>query len=195
MKRRDFLKLGGLAASSTLLAGCVMPRPRSYYVPYVEQPEEMLPGVADWYATVCGQCEAGCGLMARVIEGRAVKLEGNPAHPVNRGKLCAMGQSGLQLLYNPDRVRGPMVRDGDRGKASFKPISWNDALSQLAQRLAPQVGKGTVAMVTRPLNGTLGLVLDRFARAVGGRAPVTLDIQGEETLIAGLRDRLGMDRP
>ncbi len=195
MKRRDFLKLGGLAASSTLLSACTVPRPRSYYVPYVEQPEDVLPGVDNWYATACGQCEAGCGIMARVIEGRAVKLEGNPAHPVNRGKLCAMGQSGLQVLYHPDRVRGPMRRKGDRGQASFEPIKWDDALSLLAQRLVPEVGKGTVTLVSRPLNGTLGLVLDRFARAAGGRGPVTLDIQGQETLVAGLRDRLGMDRP
>lgn len=195
MKRRDFLKLGGLAASSSLLAGCVMPRPRSYYVPYVEQPEEVLPGVGDWYASACGQCEAGCGLMARVIEGRAVKLEGNPAHPLNHGKLCAMGQSGLQTLYNPDRVRGPMQRKGERGQGAFTPMAWNDALSRLVEQLAPHVGKGTIAVATRPLSGTQGLVLDRFSRAVGGRAPITLDIQGTETLVAGLRDRLGMDRP
>ncbi len=192
MKRRDFLKLGSLTASTAVLGACAKPQPRETYVTYVEQPEDIIPGVSDWYATTCTMCAANCGLMARVVDARVVKLEGNPRHPVNQGKICALGQSGLQVLYNPDRVRQPMKRKGDRGKGDFEPISWDEALSTLATRL--QESAAASAFMAMPLNGTLGLVIDRFSRVVSGRGPVTFDIQGRETLAAGLKASLGGDR-
>jgi anaerobic selenocysteine-containing dehydrogenase len=192
MKRREFLKLSSLTASTAVLGACAKPQPKETYVPYVEQPEEFIPGVPDWYATTCTMCSANCGLMARVVDGRVVKLEGNPGHPVNQGKLCALGQSGLQVLYNPDRVRQPMKRRGERGQGDFEPISWDEALSSLATRLR-QDGAAS-AFMARPLNGTKGLVIDRFSRAVNGRGPVTLEIEGSETLKAGLSAALGSDR-
>lgn len=192
MKRRDFLKLSSLTASTAVLGACAMPQPKETYVPYVEQPEDMIPGVSDWYATTCTMCAAHCGLTARVIDGRTVKLEGNPAHPVNQGKLCALGQSGLQVLYHPDRLRQPMKRTGDRGAGQFEPVTWDEALATLATRL--RQSSRNMAFMAMPLNGTLGLVIDRFTRAVSGRGPVTLDIQGRETLSAGLLASLGVDR-
>ncbi len=64
---------------------------------------------------VCRLCAGGCGLVARVVDGRVVKLDGNLFHPINQGKLCPKGQAGLQALYDPDRIKGPMRRDGERG--------------------------------------------------------------------------------
>jgi len=192
MKRREFLKLSSLTASTAVLGACAKPQPKEIYVSYVEQPEESFPGVPDWYATTCTMCAANCGLMARVIDGRVVKLEGNPSHPVNQGKLCALGQSGLQVLYNPDRIRTPMKRRGDRGAGDFEAISWDEALSTLATRLR-QSGTST-AFMAMPLNGTRGLVIDRFSRAVSGRGAVTFDIEGRETLSAALSASLGSER-
>lgn len=192
MKRREFLKLTSLTASTAVLGACAKPQPEETYVTYVEQPEDFIPGVPDWYATTCTLCSANCGLLARVIDGRVVKLEGNPTHPVNRGKLCALGQSGLQVLYNPDRVRQPMKRRGERGAGDFEPISWDEALSTLATRLR-ESGR-EVAFMAMPLNGTRGLVIDRFTRAVSGRSPITFEIEGRETLRAGLAASLGSDR-
>ena len=60
-------------------------------------------------ATTCGQCPAGCGITVRVHEGRAVKIEGTRDHPINGGGLGPKGQAGLQLLYHPDRIRGPLL--------------------------------------------------------------------------------------
>ncbi len=76
-------------------------------MPYLVQSEDLVPGLPTWYASTCTECAAGCGLHVKTREGRAVKLEGNPAHPVNAGTLCARGQAGLQGLYNPGRARGP----------------------------------------------------------------------------------------
>ena len=87
-------------------------------VPYLVQSEDQVPGVATWYASTCTECAAGCGVHVRTREGRAVKLEGNPEHPVNQGKLCSRGQAALQGLYNPGRHQGrrwPAARRDVRG--------------------------------------------------------------------------------
>jgi anaerobic selenocysteine-containing dehydrogenase len=97
LTRREFLKI---AAAATAATGLV-PTARSLVIePFINPPEEVLPGQATWYASTCRQCPAGCGIVVRTINGRAKKIEGNPVHPLNRGKLCARGQAGLQVLYN-----------------------------------------------------------------------------------------------
>src|SRR4030065_185646 len=112
LSRREFLKI---AAGATAITGCT-PAARSVVLePYFQPPEELLPGEANWYASTCRQCAAGCGIIVRVINGRARKIEGNPLHPLNRGKLCARGQAGLQVLYNPDRLRNAVRQTGGRG--------------------------------------------------------------------------------
>jgi anaerobic selenocysteine-containing dehydrogenase len=63
-----------------------------------------------YVASTCLQCPAGCGIAVRVVSGRAVKIEGNPLHPINRGSICPKAHYGLQIVYDPDRVKGPMVK-------------------------------------------------------------------------------------
>ena len=108
ISRRDFLKLASVGAATTaVLTGC---GPASRYVqrePYSKMPEYTYNGLSTYYATTCRECAAGCGLIVRTMQGRAHKVEGNPNHPVNRGKTCSRAQTTLQGLYNPDRVRGP----------------------------------------------------------------------------------------
>src|SRR5574342_501485 len=111
VSRRRFLKVLGVAGGGTLAATACGSQSPEKLIPYLIPVEDQIPGVATWYATTCRECPAGCGVHARVREGRAVKLEGNPDHPINRGKLCSRGQAALQGLYNPDRARGPMARN------------------------------------------------------------------------------------
>jgi anaerobic selenocysteine-containing dehydrogenase len=85
--------------------------------------------------STCGLCAAGCGIRVRVVEGRAVKVEGNPNSPINRGRLCARGQAALELLYHPDRVPGPLCRAGARGENRWLPLSWDEAIARLAAEL------------------------------------------------------------
>lgn len=165
VKRRTFMKALGLTAAGTLLPGC--DKEIRHLVPYVLPDEEIVPGVAHWYASTCGECSAGCGVIVRVMEGRAKKIEGNPNHPVNRGKLCAHGQAALQRLYNPDRLRGPLHRIGARSQGTLAPTSWDQGLQELAERL--RKAKGQVIMISRPLSGTLADVISTFMRSVGGR--------------------------
>ena len=132
LSRRDFLKI----AAGTAVATGFAPAVRSIVLePYVRPPEETLPGKAAWYASTCRQCPAGCGIIVRTINGRAKKIEGNPNHPLNRGKLCARGQAGLQILYNPDRLQNAVLQSGGRGSNEFEPLYWSDALELLAEKI------------------------------------------------------------
>src|SRR5512145_2550906 len=133
LSRREFLKIAGGAAGGTALAPAI----RSFVIePFLRPPEEDLPGKATWYASTCRQCPAGCGIIVRTINGRAKKIEGNPLHPLNQGKICARGQAGLQVLYNPDRLQNAVQQSGGRGSRQFEPLYWDDAIDLLAEKVA-----------------------------------------------------------
>jgi molybdopterin-containing oxidoreductase family iron-sulfur binding subunit len=104
--RRDFLRLAGFALAGTALAGCRR-APVQHAVPFLVQPEGAVAGTSEYYASVCGGCDAGCGLLVKNRDGRPIKLEGNPAHPLSRGGLCAAGQASLLGLYDRHRLREP----------------------------------------------------------------------------------------
>src|ERR1044072_7823391 len=138
--RRDFLKLVGRGGIG--LAGCAQPAEK--LIPYLVPPEDILPGVPYWYASTCRECPAGCGILVKAREGRAIKIEGNPAHPVNRGGGCARGPAALQGRYAPDRVRGPMLKVQD----AWKPVSWDEALKTAAAKLSEaRSGGKSIALV------------------------------------------------
>ena len=163
IKRRDFLKVLGVTGAGATLTGCDTQNVERL-LPYVIPPEDITPGVATWYTTVCGGCSAQCGMWVRTREGRAVKVEGNPNHPVSHGALCSKGHATLQHLYNPDRYTGPMVREG----GNLRAITWEEAESLLAQRI--QGAAGNVLYVGETSGPTMKGLVDRFVGAVGGRS-------------------------
>src|SRR5213078_1657513 len=143
MERRRFLKvLGVTGGGAALLSGCgIGPEPTEKLIPYLIPPEHQLPCTPAYYAPPCRECPAGCGLHAKVREGRVVKLEGNPESPINQGRLCSRGQAGLQGLYNPDRITDPMAR-GPNGE--WQTLSWDDAVGRLAGKVKEARGRGIV---------------------------------------------------
>ncbi len=171
--RRNFLKIATLGAGATILAGCANPRRWVTLEPYVRPPEEQLAGVATWYASTCRMCPAGCGIIVRIMNGRALKIEGNPEHPLNQGKLCARGQAGLQLLYNPDRLNAPVVQ-ASRGSHQFRAIAWEEGINTLFAKL--QDAGGQVAVLGgSSMSGHLYDILGRLTGAIGASAPVIYD--------------------
>ncbi len=175
MKRRDFLKaigIGGVGTGAGFLFGKATKPPGANLIPYLVPPEDIVPGVGAWYSSLCTQCSAGCGIQVKVMEGRAKKIEGNPLHPVNKGRLCARGHAGLQALYNPDRIKGPLKRSGQRGSEDFVAISWDEALSVLSEKLTEITASGDsdkLFMLSTPLRGHLDSLVGKFMNDFGSK--------------------------
>src|SRR2546426_10200872 len=190
MNRRDFFRVVAASGATAAASGCQ--RATETILPLVVPNEQIVPGVAAWFATVCRECPAGCGVIARNREGRVVKLEGNPDHPVNQGALCARGQAALQGLYHPDRFAGPRLRDG----AALKPVPWDAAQKVVADKLADlrSAAKGqAIALVTQLETSSLGALLDKWTQALGTRPRVTFEPFAYEALRAANRITFGRD--
>lgn len=176
--RRQFLQIGGLAGTAMAVSGCTINLQKYETIePYVVPPEEALPGENIWYASTCRQCPAGCGIIVRVSNGRARKIEGNPKHPLNRGRLCARGQAGLQVLYNPDRLRNAVTQEG-RGSRKFTAVPWEQALTRVADRIKG-ARPGALAFYSSLMSDSLAAVAGPFLKALNAPAPVFYDTLGQ----------------
>ncbi len=192
MKRRSFLQLSGMSLATSMLAGCR--KGNEKLLPFLVPPDDGIsPGTANYYASTCRQCPAGCGILVRVSEGRAKKIEGNPRHPLNQGKLCARGQAMLQELYHPDRIKQPLARSGPRGSGEYTPISWDAALQQLAEDLAPyrQSSSAGMALLTAPLRGSMATLTQDFLRHFPGATHLAWEPLHPEWLAEGMLGELG----
>ena len=161
MERRDFLKVLGVAGAGATAAGCAGEPDR--LIPYLVQPEEIVPGVATQYRTTCRECPAGCGMTVSTREGRAIKADGSAASPISHGKLCARGQASLHGLYDPDRIPQALVREG----SSWSKVSWDRAEQSLAEALMQS--RGSAVLLTRPEPGAMDVLWDEWAAATGVR--------------------------
>ena len=124
--RRSFLKAAGFSVAGVLLAACSR-APVEKAIPLLNAPQDIVAGKAYWYASTCAGCQAGCGILAKTRDGRPIKIEGNPQHPLSEGGICAVGQAMVLGLYDSRRLQKPL-RKG-------KPISWQDLDSKVNARL------------------------------------------------------------
>ena len=167
LTRRNFLAWAGLSAVGAVACDVIQDEELSLQSP-ASLPEDLVKGRDSWYATLGGQATDGEGVIVRVMEGRAKKIQGNPKYPVNQGKQSVRSEAGLQALYHPDRIAGPLLRTGPRGSGQYRSIQWEpDALDILRRELRAR-SQGMV-LITEPLRGTLGMIADRFATSLGGR--------------------------
>lgn len=188
MDRRRFLKVTAITGTTAALSACGSPEQQ--IVRFIPD-DDIVPGVAEWKPSVCPLCAAGCGVLARVMDGDAEvfkngapgiqrralvkKLEGDPVHPLSHGRLCVRGQAGVQVTYHPDRLVAPMKRTGERGRGEFAEVSWDEALGTLVTRLDEARAAGSasrVAYVGRPRRGRRAELVTRFLRGIGGDAPM-----------------------
>ncbi len=180
LKRRDFLKIIGLAGTSAV-TGCSSDTPNRL-VPYIFPPEDIIPGEAAWYASTCRECPAGCGLLAKNRDGRVVKLEGNPLHPVSQGKLCARGQASLQGLYNPDRFPGPFIR---KTNGKLTSVTWQQGEEVLVRTLTDLIRQGRgerIVFVSELITGSLKGLVDRWLSEMGSQGPLCYESFAYEPL-------------
>ena len=193
VKRREFLKVLGSTGAAATAVGCFQ-EPVEKLIPYVVSPDHTVPGVSTNYASVCRECSAACGIIAEVRDGRAIKLEGNPDHPVNHGALCARGQAALQGLYNPDRYRGPMIRRDNR----LAPATWDEALALVRQRVSEaraENGAGGVRFVSQHENGSFGAFVDQWMSAGGFGAHIAFDAEADLAVRAANQAEYGSAWP
>ena len=120
--------------------------------------------------TVCTLCPGGCGITVRKVDDRTVKIEGMKGHPVNDGGICILGLSGLQLLYGPTRVKSPLKRVGERGEGKWEKVSWDEAISEVAKKLAEIRSQGeshAIGAIVNSNRGTVPNLFKRFLTAYG----------------------------
>ena len=178
--RRTFLKAMGLggAGSALVLSGCGdtdivnevdLEVRKELVLPNVDPQDFVRPGVEMYYASTCRQCPAGCSIHARNREGRVLKLEGNPNSPVNKGRLCMMGQAGLQGHYNPDRLTKPMIRKGGK----LVEVSWDEAESRLQKALGRKNAR--LAWLNGATSGHHAALINTYLESVGSKHHFVFD--------------------
>jgi len=190
LSRREFLKIAGMTGTAAL-TGCSEPTRR--LIPYIIPPEDIIPGEATWYATTCRECPAGCGMLAKNRDGHIIKVEGNPHHPVNQGKLCPRGQASVQGLYHPGRFRGPLQRNS---LGFLDPVSWDQAENLLSQRISQidQQGRGDrIIFLSGLMTGTVKELANRWLSQSGHGELILYEPFSYEALRKANRIVFGID--
>jgi len=171
LSRRDFIRLSAtataagaaVAASSGTWAwlesrGATLPHRQAIAADALEESR---------VRTTCALCPSGCGLEVRVVNGKAVKVEGNPLHPLNQGVCCLKAQSSLEVLYSPERIQRPLLQTGERGGSDWLEITWDEALALVAEQLADLRQNGLAHTVAFLHGETRGQMRDLINRTYG----------------------------
>ena len=159
MSRRKFLAFVG-ASAALAGAACTDYRDKGEIIPYNKMPEEITLGKPTFYASTCTLCPNSCGILIRAREGRPIKVDGNPDHPVNKGKICVKGQASILDLYDPDRLKGPL-RKSKTG--IFLKTPWQAANKNFITAL--DNADKQIAVITHQINSvTTKKLLDEFTK-------------------------------
>jgi molybdopterin-containing oxidoreductase family iron-sulfur binding subunit len=174
--RRGFLKAAGFTFAGAALSGC-QTAPVEKAIPYLVQPEEITPGRSVYYASTCGACGAGCGLLVKNRDGRPIKLEGHPDHPLSRGGLCAVGQASILGLYDSTRLTDPL-RNGVE-------TTWQEVDHEVMSRLAEvRDRRGAVRLLTGTVNSPTVLAwIERFLAPFADARHVVYDALSSSAIL------------
>jgi menaquinone reductase, molybdopterin-binding-like subunit len=198
MDRRHFIKLTAITGTSAALTACG--NPENQIIRFIPE-DDLVPGVATWQPSICPLCNAGCGVIARVMEGDAEvfrngqagvirmglakKLEGNPDDAISQGKLCARGQAAIQVTYHPDRLDKPKKRSGERGSGQWVDISWDEAIKEVIGQLDALAAAGdqkSLAFLTRPRRGRRLDLIAQMLQTYGAPPPVAFELFSDDVL-------------
>jgi len=180
LSRRTFLKAMGLtsAGSALALTGCgdtdiinqvSIEVRKEKVLPTVDPLDFVRPGREVHYSSTCRQCPANCNIHAKTREGRVIKLEGNPTSSTNWGRMCAMGQAGLQGHYNPDRLTKPMVRKGGK----LVETTWAEAETLLKKHLGKK--NAELAWLSGATSGHQAVITKAYLDAAGSQNHFVFD--------------------
>jgi len=164
--RREFLKLMG-ASLAMASAGCIR-RPVEKVLPYSKQPEEVTLTVPNFYTSTYFDGTEALGLLVKTREGRPLKIEGNPKHPLSKGGTSARAQAHILSLYDPERIKGPLRNLLNKAKTNRDTIDikWEEIDDATVKQLA----KGGVAVLTGAINSpSTRAVVGDFCQAFGAK--------------------------
>ena len=190
LNRRTFLKLSVFAGAAIGANQMIRPSGPHAALPLQKTSQKALE--EKWIATSCLNCQARCGIRVRVVNGKAVKITGNPLSQVSEGKICPRAHVGLQVLYDPGRINTPLKRtNNEKGKGvnpKWVPISWDQALDEVTNRLKKlrENGEPNKLLLFYGLNtiSSEELIL-RFAEAFGTPNLISGDGLDSETEKSG----------
>ncbi|MEW5871855.1 MAG: molybdopterin-dependent oxidoreductase [Chloroflexota bacterium] len=189
--RRDFVKAG---AAATALGAATLACKQGSLTSVAELTFPSTGSLEESIVrTTCAMCPNGCGLEVRVVSGKATKVEGNALHPLNQGVCCLKAQASLEVLYSPERLEHPRLRTGDRrdpaSQANWKEISWDEALTLLANKLDELRKAGqahTVALMHGETRGQMRALMQRFMQAYGSPNLISRESLGEGAARLGM---------
>ncbi len=145
ISRRKFLALVG-ASAALAGVGCADYRDKGEIIPYNKRPEGLIPGIANYYASTLN-CKCGGGVLVKTREGRPIKIDGNPDHPVSKGKVCAKCHASILSLYDPERVSSPLKKVSG---GNFDKIFWEKADKEIKAALA-EINSKEIALITHSI--------------------------------------------
>ncbi|MCI0779293.1 MAG: molybdopterin-dependent oxidoreductase, partial [Chloroflexi bacterium] len=190
LTRRRFLQWAGATGiGAVVFNGCRVPDHEIQVQSPVQIPEDLVTGRDNYYATVIQGPSSSEGLLVRVMEGRAKKVEGNPDYPMNTGKHGLRAEALLQAAYHPDRIKTPLRRVAKGGP--YRPIGWPEAIGELT-RVLTEADPSRVVLATAPIRGVLADVTHRFADSYGARL-IGFDPLDQTVLRAAMKRVFGQD--
>ena len=189
LTRRNFLAWAGIAATGAIACDLFDDELRVQSPALI--PEDLVKGRDNWYATYDGSAPGGEGVLVRVMEGRAKKVRGNPRFPTNQGKQSATADTMLQSLYHPDRIDGPMLRTGPRGRVATVPSAWEEALNRFNAAVNDR-GQGML-LITEDRKCSFAKICGAFAQAFGGRHVAFGGAADDSAYRAAVKEVMGTD--
>ncbi len=185
VSRRRFLGLMG-ASAALAGSGCSDYIDHGEILPYNKMPVGTLPGRPNYFASTCTACSDSCGTLVKTREGRPIKVDGNPDHPVNQGTICARGQASVLALYDPDRLRSPK-------DSKERSPSWSDVDKRVKAALQTAKDKGqTVALILPQIQSpALTALISELGKAYSNIEVHSYDFFSSDTASAAWKKAYG----
>lgn len=176
MSRRKFLALVG-ASAALAGAGCSDYRSKGEIIPYNKMPEDVIVGKANHYASTLVIGGHAHGILIKTREGRPIKIDGNPDHPVSKGKTNAFVQASIMSLYDPERLQEPMKKNS---AGNFVKTDWKKADEDIVNALSNSAGK-QVAIVSNSIVSPTGKkAIEDFSKKYPGTKVYSYELYNEE---------------